>query len=108
MAALDGVKIKLDTSVEKAITVHTNGDVLKFKECQDGLYFFDMTTLNKNKNGINDYSTCISSTSNSNLCLLNTVENNKSLFTKKQIKTAEIARKLQQNMGFLGNEVFKK
>ena len=109
VAALDGVKITLDTSVEKAITVHINGDALKFKECQDGLYFLDMVNLkNKNKNGVNNYSKRVSSSKISNFCLLNTVKNNKSFYSKKQIKMADVARKLQQNMGFPGNEVFKR
>ena len=35
------------------------------------------------------------------------VNDNKSIYSKKQIKLAELARKLQQHMGFPGNDVFR-
>ena len=38
VAALKGVRIALDTSVENAITVHYGEMVLKFKEYKNGLY----------------------------------------------------------------------
>ena len=47
------------------------------------------------------------SSSSNNFCLLNTVEFNKSLYNKQQIKKAESARQLQQNLGYPGNSVFK-
>ena len=105
--ALDGVKITLDTSVEKAMLVHMNDKVVKFRECKDGLYYLKMENFNidnyKNKSTVNHYSHA-----SNNICLVTTVENNKSFFSKKQIKMAELAKKLQQNMGFPGNEAFKK
>ena len=107
VAALDNVRITIDTSIEKAMLVHVNDLILKFRECKDGLYYLNMKDFNvdnhKTKSTVNHYP----HTSN-NFCLVHTVEHNKSLFSKKQIKMAELAKKLQQNMGFPGNDVFKK
>ena len=107
VAALDNVRITIDTSIEKAMLVHVNDLILKFRECKDGLYYLNMKDFNvdnhKTKSTVNHYP----HTSN-NVCLVNTVEHNKSLFSKKQIKMVELAKKLQQNMGFPGNDVFKK
>ena len=40
-----GVRIYMDSDVEKAINVSYKGRLVKFKECEDGLYYFD--TKNK-------------------------------------------------------------
>ena len=61
-----------------------------------------------NKNKVNEYPISNHIPSTSNFFLVNTVENNKSFYTKKQVKLAEVARRLQQNMGFPGNDVFKR
>ena len=37
VAALDGVRITMDTTVEKAIIVNFKNTILKFQECKDGL-----------------------------------------------------------------------
>ena len=110
VAALDGVRITIDTSVEKAMLVHVNNMTLKFRECKDGLYFLNMKELNVDSNKTKPTVNYYPHVSN-NVCLVNTVntlEQNKSFFTKKQIKMAELAKKLQQNMGFPGNDAFKK
>ena len=40
---LDGYFAKMDSRKELAIHIHTpNGKVLVFKQCKDGLYYFDM------------------------------------------------------------------
>eukprot|EP00957_Ditylum_brightwellii_P096269 7332464-Ditylum_brightwellii.AAC.1 len=43
IASLDGVHLTMNTLEERAILVHLDdGKVIKFKECDDGLYYFDM------------------------------------------------------------------
>jgi len=85
VTALNGVRITLDTSVEKAMLVHVNGVVLKFRECKDGLYYLNMENFNidnyKNKSTVNHYSHA-----SNNICLVTTVENNKSFFFEKTNK----------------------
>ena len=105
VAALDGVHITVNTLVEKAILVSFGDTVLKFKECNDGLYYLNVSDIkNETKSSVTPYS---ASSPSSNFCFLNTVKSNKSLYTKKQVKLAELARQLQQHMGFPGNDVFR-
>ena len=94
IAALPNVKITTDTSIAKAISVHVGDKVFKFEECNDGLYYLDMKKQNNLNNQVNNYSS-----SSNNICLLNTIDYNKSLFTKMQIRKAEKARNLQQLIG---------
>ena len=61
-----------------------------------------MKKKNNLNNQVNNYSS-----SSINICLLNTIDYNKSLFTKIQIRQAEKARKLQQLIGWPGTEAFK-
>ena len=46
VAALDNVRITIDTSIEKAMLVHVNDLILKFRECKDGLYYLNMKDFN--------------------------------------------------------------
>ena len=84
VAALDGVRITMNTSIDNSILVHYNDIILKFEQCKDGLYFIDMSKLDlktiKNKSVVNHYSS-----SSSNICLLNTVDYNKSLYSKNKL-----------------------
>jgi len=107
IASMKGVRITVDTAIEKAISV-TVGDVTyKFRECDSGLYYIDMENINsfKTKNTVSPYSKPL--LSSPSFCLLNTVENNKSLYTKQQVKRVDFARQLQQNLGWPGTKVFK-
>ena len=71
----------MDTSVEPAMLVHRkDGSVMKFVEYSSGLYYFDVTSDNSNKSGINDY------------FFLETVANNRTMFTSRQVKDADRAR----------------
>ena len=62
----------------------------KFKSNVIDMYYFDMTNYNienhKTKFTINNYS----SQDTNNFCLLNTIEQNKSLYPKKQVKKKRI------------------
>eukprot|EP00957_Ditylum_brightwellii_P174547 13290399-Ditylum_brightwellii.AAC.1 len=43
IASLDGVQLTMNMLEERAILVHLDDDkIIKFKECDDGLYHFDM------------------------------------------------------------------
>ena len=110
---LPNVRITSDTTLEKAIFVHlstSNTDTtFKFSSCDDGLYYYDATHLlnnnNKSKYPINH---CLSLSRNNNkVNLLNTVANNKTFFTKRQISRADLARQTQQALGWPGTNVFK-
>ena len=108
---LPNVHITTDTKVEKAFLVHISSPntvtTLKFSSCDDGLYFFDASHLitNKTKSQVTDYLSL--SRNKKNVNLLNTVENNKTFFTKRQISRADLARQTQQNMGWPATNVFK-
>ena len=41
VANVPGVRVHMVTDIERAIKVCYKGKVLKFKNCADGLYFFD-------------------------------------------------------------------
>ena len=44
VANVPGVWIKMDSSKECTITVEYQGKIYKFRECQDGLYYYDTET----------------------------------------------------------------
>lgn len=78
-------RVTMDTDKEAAIVVHRkDGSTMKFLEYTTGLYFYDTAQNNSNhsKSNVNNY------------CFVNTVANNKTMFTKRQIKNADLARKL--------------
>ena len=75
----------MDTQVEAAIIVHKkDGGTMKFIEFDTGLYYYDRvrSSNNDNKSNVNDY------------CFVETVANNKTMFTIRQIQAADKARKL--------------
>ena len=89
-ADLPGVRITMDISKERVITVDHQGKNYWSKECQDGLYYYDNTvynpisgTTNKSNYTITPYSFII------------TIEDNKSYFSSNEIEGANNARKLQ-------------
>ena len=81
VTALKDVRITLNTLVKKAMIVSFCKIVLKFKECNDGLYYLNVSELvpHKNKSSVTPYFTFPSPSSFS---FLNIVHNNKSLYTK--------------------------
>ena len=101
VAAIPGVYVTMDTRKEKSMVVHLpGGNKIKFLEYVDGLYYHDTS---KNNDEVNP---CPSST-NKNISLLSTVDQNKSIFSKKQIKAANLARNFQQCMGWPSDKAFK-
>ena len=89
VANVPGVRVQFDTDVERSINVFYCGKVVKFKECADGLYFFDteghegVEHKNNNKSVILCYSA------------LQTTRENKLKYTKKEIGLANKARHYQ-------------
>ena len=101
IANMDGAKLTMDTSVECAINVHV-GDLIQFKECADGLYYYDTKApchANSNPNNtmhVTNYSTS----------LVQTVHNNKQLYSKSNVQGADRARMLQEQLGWPSNTTF--
>ena len=98
IANLEGARLTMDSSVERAINLHVDGDVIQFKECSDGLYYFDASHASHNHS--NHHVTPYSTT------LVQTVKSNQSLYTKRDIQGADRARALQQQLGWPSNNVF--
>jgi hypothetical protein len=96
VASIPGIRITMDTEVERAIHVHVDDNkVLKFNECDDGLYYYDVSTSNFTKPLVNNYS------------FLSTVTSNKRFFTAREVQGADKARKLQEYIGWPGDSTFK-
>ena len=96
----------MDTSMERAIFVTLpDGRKMKFKECDNGLYYFDAkdeVELPKDKNikeEVKNYSNEVN--------LLSTVAENKSLFSRREIQGAKNARILQQSLGWPSTTTYK-
>ena len=78
-------RVTMDTSMEAAITVHRKkGTTMKFLEFDSGLYYYDTAsnTSNHNKITLNDY------------CSVENVAENRTMFTSRQVKAADDARRL--------------
>ena len=87
IAALKGVHITMDTRIQRDICVHFEDQIMTFRPCKNGLYFFDMNKL-KNKDTISTYS------------FLATVKQNSEFFSPQEIQGAKDARALQQKTGW--------
>ena len=102
VADIPGVYITMDTRKEKSMTVHLpNGKEIKFMEYTDGLYYYDTS---KSKEKVNVYP----SPTNQNFSFLSTVRQNKSIFNKKQVRAADMARDFQQCIGWPSDKAFKR
>ena len=105
VAKIPGCRIIMDTDVSKTITVFMNdgSTSYKFEECSDGLYYYDTSVEhNEINNSVNDYFAITPI----NL-FINSVDNNKKMFSKKQINRATAARKLQHVLGWPSTEQYK-
>ena len=95
VADLPGIRITTDTSTERAFLIHLpDGSILRFNEYSEGLYLLKGS---KTKRASYPYS-----------CFLNTVSENKDVFTRRQIEGANRARLLQQNIGWSSTTTFKR
>ena len=80
VANLPGARITMDTLEERVILLHYNDQIFKFKECVDGLYYYDTS---KTKSPVSQYSSASS--------FVQTVCGNKAFLTKRDIEGADSA-----------------
>ena len=81
-------RVTMDTAQEAVIIVHCkNRSLMKFMEFKNGLYFYDIPKRNNTKAHVSDYS------------FVTTVENNKSIFTCREIQGADKARNFYIKLG---------
>ena len=88
----------MDSSKEKAMLLHHKGKVIKFKECVDGLYYWDSSSAShsESKDSITAYS------------FINTVANNRSRFTQHDhVKGAEKACEVQSIIAWPGDKQYQ-
>ena len=73
IAKIPGARLTMDTEAEKSIIVRLDGvRKFKFKECADGLYYYDTSESNNTNSSVNNYSNL-----SSFKLLINSVSNNK-------------------------------
>jgi len=86
-------RITLDKEKEKAIIIHRNNNkgMMKFVESEKGLYYYDTSHLYTKRPP--------KSKTNSAYSFVNTVANNKALYTKRQVAQAELAQKVYELVG---------
>ena len=94
---LPGATLKMDTLVDRAINLYYNDVVYRFAKFVDGLYFHNPfgSTDNKNNDSIIDYS------------FAQTVAENKSFYTKRNLQGANTARTVQSQLGWPSTNHFK-
>ena len=114
IANIPGVRIRMDTMLDRAIFVEYDGKTYKFTECDEGLYYYDVTdkcghNLSNNKYPLEEYS-CLQTVTKNEECpysFLQTVTKNQSYYTKRQIKLAEKARKYQSYLAWPSTQELK-
>ena len=57
MADVPGSQMTMDSSKDRTITVEYQGKIYKFKECQDGLYYYNTAVGNPISGATNEYNT---------------------------------------------------
>eukprot|EP00957_Ditylum_brightwellii_P029029 2193201-Ditylum_brightwellii.AAC.1 len=86
VVSLDGVHLTMNTLKERAILVHLSDDkVIKFKECDDGLYYFDTAAPLAHFVGVTSNNGVIS------YLFLQTVAENLKYYSKQEIEGVEEA-----------------
>jgi hypothetical protein len=90
-------RITMDSSVEAALSVHcSDGQLLKFREFDSGLYFYDTHISSTKANSPLFYS---SSRLHNPVSFLSSVKSNKEKFTRREIEGADAARLLYRKLG---------
>ena len=92
VANLPGVRLTMDSEVERAIVLHLHDNKIKFRECSDGLYYWDSS--DNSKSNVLNYSD-----PNHVFSLTQTVAENKAHFIKRDVQGADKARVLQSIIG---------
>ena len=92
-------RITMDTDKEPCINVHRkDGTIMKFQQYGSGLYYYDASVNKRTNNTNEDVST---------YCFVETVANNKKLFTRRELESAEQARQLYIKLGRPGQQLFE-
>ena len=99
VANLPEARITMDTALDRSILLHYDTQVFKFCECDDGLYYYDTSSVNHSNPLLTNYSLPVS--------LAQSVSVNKSSFTRKQIEGADRALRLQSSIGWPSTSKFK-
>eukprot|EP00957_Ditylum_brightwellii_P106954 8160021-Ditylum_brightwellii.AAC.1 len=89
----------MDMEQERAITVRYEGKKFKFKECSEGLYYYN-TAQGDSEEQINENPGVLN-------CLVQTAKDNKTFFTKDEIKGAKEVCCIQQQIGWPSTITFK-
>ena len=85
VANLPGARITMDSTIDRAIILHYNGQTIQFWECADGLYYYDVAP--NSKHSVIPYSSFVQ-----------TVQQNKDFFTKKEVAGAVRSRDVQEQL----------
>ena len=99
VSEINGTRLVMDTNINKHITLTLkDGMSYIFKQFENGLYFLDTDNAEhfiKTKTTLSNYS------------LLQTVADNKTYFTKQEIRGADTSRKLQKYLYYPSTNTFK-
>ena len=97
VSAIPGARLHLDTATSTDITLTlSDGSIFIFKKSNNGLYFYDTSVdLYKPKPVLHNYS------------FLQTVTENKTYFSRQEIKGADTSRKLQEYLYYPGTTTYK-
>ena len=88
-------RVTVDTDIENAVYIHLdNGSVTKFKEVESGIYLLSSSNYTKQKVSAYLY--------------LTLVKSNKSNFTRRQLKMADLAREFRKKLGYPGYKQYFK
>eukprot|EP00957_Ditylum_brightwellii_P180750 13770038-Ditylum_brightwellii.AAC.1 len=85
-----GVQITMNMEQERAITVWYKGKKFNFKECSEGLYYYNTAQGNSGEQ--------IDDNQGASHCLVLTMKDNKTFFMKDEIKRVEEACCIQQQI----------
>ena len=99
VSEIKGSRLTMDTAVTKGIELTLeNGDSYTFNMYENGLYFFDTNNTDhfvKSKSQLSNYS------------LLQTVTDNKTYFSKQEIKGADTSRQIQEYLYYPGTKTLE-
>jgi len=120
VASIPGVRVLYDSTLERTMFVHFNGCVYKFKECSEGLYYYDMKNgpekcckiIDKAQPSVEAKTEDVPKDKLSETVtpysFLSTVDSNKQFYTSDEIKGAENARIQQEQLGWPSTTKFKR
>ena len=99
--ALDGYHIYHDGSVDEDYYVlnETENRVMRFVKCKEGLYYYDVSDPKTHELKLDDFK--------KGTCLMQTVQGNEAMMTRRELMKARKAREYQDIMGWPKTSVFR-